>query len=98
MSPFTLSRIVFYLLCASATPYHQLIFLVIFFFPITCQLVFLTRFYPEQVISSLRVVIVSYIFMTLESVCCSVMSNSFVTPWTIAHQAPLSMEFSRQEY
>ena len=22
----------------------------------------------------------------------------FVTPWTIAHQAPLSMEFSRQGY
>ena len=22
----------------------------------------------------------------------------FGTPWTIAHQAPLSMEFSRQEY
>ena len=22
----------------------------------------------------------------------------FVTPWTIAHQAPLSMEFFRQEY
>ena len=22
----------------------------------------------------------------------------FVTPWTEAHQAPLSMEFSRQEY
>ena len=22
----------------------------------------------------------------------------FVTPWTIAHQAPLPMEFSRQEY
>ena len=30
--------------------------------------------------------------------CVSVMSNSFVTPWTIASQAPLSMEFSRQEY
>ena len=28
---------------------------------------------------------------------CSVMSNS-ATSWTIAHQAPLSMEFSRQEY
>ena len=28
---------------------------------------------------------------------CSVMSNS-ATPWTIAHQAPLSMGFSRQEY
>ena len=22
----------------------------------------------------------------------------FVTPWTVAHHAPLSMEFSRQEY
>ena len=29
---------------------------------------------------------------------CSVMSNSFATPWTVAHQAPLSMGFSRQEY
>ena len=26
------------------------------------------------------------------------MSNSFVTPWTIAHQTPLYMRFSRQEY
>ena len=25
-------------------------------------------------------------------------ANSFVSPWTITHQAPLSMEFSRQEY
>ena len=25
-------------------------------------------------------------------------SCPFVTPWTIAHQDPLSMEFSRQEY
>ena len=28
----------------------------------------------------------------------SVMSDSFETPWTIACQAPQSMEFSRQEY
>ena len=28
----------------------------------------------------------------------SVMSDTFVTPWTIAHQAPLSMGFSRQKY
>ena len=28
---------------------------------------------------------------------CSVVPNS-VTPWTVAHQAPLPMEFSRQEY
>ena len=26
------------------------------------------------------------------------MSNSFETPWTVAHQAPLSMGFPRQEY
>ena len=25
-------------------------------------------------------------------------SNSFLTPWSVARQAPLSMEFSRQEY
>ena len=30
--------------------------------------------------------------------CCVVVVQSFVTPWTGAHQAPLSMEFSRQEY
>ena len=27
----------------------------------------------------------------------SVVSDSFVTPWTVAHQAPLSMGFSRQD-
>ena len=26
------------------------------------------------------------------------MSDSFVTPWTVAHQAPLFMGFSRQKY
>ena len=26
------------------------------------------------------------------------MSDSFVTPWTVAHQTPLSMGFPRQEY
>ena len=30
-------------------------------------------------------------------VCCLVMSD-FVTPWTVARQAPLSVEFSRQEH
>ena len=29
---------------------------------------------------------------------CLVVSNSFVTPWTAAYQAPPSMGFSRQEY
>ena len=37
------------------------------------------------------------IFYTL---CVCVLSRvwCYVTPWTLAHQAPLSMEFSRQEY
>jgi len=26
------------------------------------------------------------------------MSNSFATPWTVAHQVPLSMRLPRQEY
>ena len=29
---------------------------------------------------------------------CSVMSSSYASPWTVAHQAPLSVEFSQQEY
>ena len=29
---------------------------------------------------------------------CSVISNSLGVPWTVACQAPLSMEFSREEY
>ena len=28
---------------------------------------------------------------------CSIMSDSFETPWTVAHKAPLSVEFPRQE-
>ena len=31
-------------------------------------------------------------------VCVCVQSYLSVTPWTVAHQAPLSMAFSRQEY
>ena len=29
---------------------------------------------------------------------CSVVSDFFVTPWTVALQAPLSMGFPKQEY
>ena len=36
-------------------------------------------------------------YMTIVCVSHSVMSD-FVTPWTVAHQAPLSMGFFRQEY
>ena len=34
----------------------------------------------------------------LNDLTCSVVSNSFDTPWTVAHQAPLSMGSSQQEY
>ena len=34
----------------------------------------------------------------LQNVRRSIMSNSLRPPWTVAHQAPLSMGFSRQEY
>ena len=36
----------------------------------------------------------------MDSVSCLVRSDmgSCLTPWTVAHQVPLSMEFSRQEY
>ena len=33
-----------------------------------------------------------------ECVCVCVVSDSFATVWTVAHQAPLSMEFFRQGY
>ena len=38
--------------------------------------------------------------MSVVKVFCLVakLCDSFVTPWTVAHQAPLSMRFSRQEY
>ena len=36
--------------------------------------------------------------LVYESVSRSVMSNSFATPSIVALQAPLSVEFSRQEY
>ena len=37
----------------------------------------------------------SLLFLTFSR---SVTSQLFVTPWTVSHQASLSMEFSRQEY
>ena len=43
-------------------------------------------------LSSRSLLIVLYI------VVCSVVSNSFAIPWTIGHQASLSMEFPGEEY
>ena len=33
-----------------------------------------------------------------KSISCSVVSDSFATPWTVAHQAPLSVGIPRQEH
>ena len=42
-----------------------------------------------------------YLGIWAEVVCvlrCSLVSDTFATPWTVAHQAPPSMGFPRQEY
>ena len=38
------------------------------------------------------------VYITMEYNKSSVGHSLFATPWTVAHQAPLSMGFSRQEY
>ena len=39
-----------------------------------------------------------FLFLAVLLFSCLVVSYSFVTPWTVAHQAPPSTGFSRQEY
>ena len=39
-----------------------------------------------------------FVFLFLFKIDCSAVSDSFAIPWTVARQAPLSLEFSRQEY
>ena len=50
-----------------------------------------------------KVVFPALLFMLIGKESCesesdSVMSQLFVTPWTVAFQAPLFIEFPRQEY
>ena len=42
--------------------------------------------------------VVFFIMSTISSVQSLSRVQLFVTPWTVAYQAPLSMGFSRQEY
>ena len=42
--------------------------------------------------------LIYHLLWLMLSFSCSAVSNSFVSPLTLTHQAPLSMEFSRQEY
>ena len=53
----------------------------------------------EDVVLQLRIALNFYVGGVCVCVCVShsVVSDS-VTPWTVTHQVPLSVEFSRQEY
>ena len=60
----------------------------------------ITEYWEEFPVVYSRSLLVIYFIYTngLLSVSCSVSSNYFRPHGTVAHQAPLSMEFSRQEY
>ena len=53
---------------------------------------------PSKFVYVLQMAKLHSFFMHACLLSCYVMSDSFVTPWTISHQVPLSMGFSRQEY
>ena len=69
--------------------YNQNLTTLFFFAPSPLSSFLLYRFLPTLGLCTL--------FM-LCMFSCSVVPNSFATPWTIACQAPLTMEFSRQEH
>ena len=53
---------------------------------------------PWDVQLNLQLFSLTILWSESESVSPSIVSNSLRVPWMVAHQAPLSMEFSRQEY
>ena len=61
-----------------------------------------TSLYINPLASCCFVLLHSTIFIDFLTCTCvfshSVMSDSFVTPWMVVQQAPLSMKFSRQEH
>ena len=62
--------------------------------------------HPKQTVLTVYIKFIKQTLNTFWIVCMymysplmrSVLSNSFVTPWTVAHQAPLSKGFPRQAY
>ena len=62
----------------------------------------LTNIWRRQYLAALRISLPGLPTNLLNALCCvlshSFGSESFVTPWTVAHQAPLPMGFSKQEY
>ena len=66
-----------------------------------CDLGMLVDLYMPQFpicIMGIIIILIGTCTVLCAVLCHSVMSDSFVTPWTVARQAPLSMGFSRQEY
>ena len=62
---------------------------------------FITSTKARQKLLIIRKKIIYIYYITQKGHCCFsrlVMSDSFATPWTIAHQASLSMGFPKQEY
>ena len=59
----------------------------------------LTRCFTEQNVPILSSLLHSQVLQNVKCVLLvSLSCSTFVNPWTVAHQAPLSMGFSRQEY
>ena len=68
---------------------------------VTSQACFQELGVPGYILHGILLTAISYSYGASESpVLCQLLSHVrlFVTPWTIAHQASLSMGFSRQEY
>ena len=66
----------------------------LFFLAVPCKLQGLSA--PSQDLNPCLAV--KTLVLTTGVCVCSVMSGSFLTPWTGSHQTPLTIEFSRQEY
>ena len=64
--------------------------------PVT-KLTVLPRELSQKVVKDLKVPD-CFSSSSLSVLSCSVVSDSFVTPWTVTDQAPPSLGFSRQEY
>ena len=67
--------------------------------PHTIYFLYLWSPYPSDVPLSIihfRIIFNTFLFVVV--VCWLILVQLFATPWTVAHQAPLSMGFSRQEH
>ena len=84
-------------LCLNSTPlnHSQLVMKMRLKPVISCCLLIWLIAFPTELFT--LTFFSTFIWIESESVSCSVLSDS-ETLWTVVHQAPLSMGFSRQEY